>query len=85
MNGETLITGLDLRRKNLIYFSGLRNSGVKTLANSIVLTDALVAPAFPSNTARGGVFFPIALSVAQGSGSRPEDPDRAGAGCALCA
>lgn len=44
------------------------------LAYSIVLTDAAIAPAFPSNTARGGVLFPIVLSVAQGSGSRPDDP-----------
>src|SRR4029077_15060046 len=45
------------------------------LAYSIVLTDALIAPAFPSNTARAGVLFPIVLSVARGSGSRPEDPE----------
>ena len=45
------------------------------LAYSIVLTDAAIAPAFPSNTARGGVLFPIVLSVAQGSGSRPDDPE----------
>ena len=38
------------------------------LAYSIVLTDAAIAPAFPSNTARGGVLFPIVLSVARGSG-----------------
>ena len=44
------------------------------LAYSIVLTDAAIAPAFPSNTARGGVLYPIVLSVAQGSGSRPDDP-----------
>ena len=44
------------------------------LAYSIVLTDAAIAPAFPSNTARGGVLFPIVLSVAQGSGSHPDDP-----------
>ncbi len=44
------------------------------LAYSIILTDAAIAPAFPSNTARGGVLFPIVLSVAQGSGSRPDDP-----------
>ncbi len=43
------------------------------LAYSIVVTDAVIAPAFPSNTARGGVLFPIVLSVAQGSGSKPED------------
>lgn len=45
------------------------------LAYSIVITDALIAPAFPSNTARGGVLYPIVLSVAQGSGSRPEDEE----------
>ena len=43
------------------------------LAYSIVLTDAAIAPAFPSNTARGGVLFPIVLSVARGSGSHPDD------------
>ena len=36
------------------------------LAYSIVITDALIAPAFPSNTARGGVLYPIVLSVATG-------------------
>jgi len=57
------------------------------LAYSIVLTDALIAPAFPSNTARGGVLFPIVLSVSQGSGSRPDDPEgrRLGAYLMFCA
>ncbi len=45
------------------------------LAYSIVLTDAVIAPAFPSNTARGGVLYPVVLSVAQGAGSKPEEPD----------
>jgi DASS family divalent anion:Na+ symporter len=45
------------------------------LAYSIFLTDAVIAPAFPSNTARGGVFFPVVLSLAQGAGSKPEDPE----------
>jgi DASS family divalent anion:Na+ symporter len=43
------------------------------LAYSIVLTDAVIAPAFPSNTARGGVLYPVVLAVAQGAGSRPDD------------
>ena len=46
------------------------------LAYSIVFTDAVIAPAFPSNTARGGVLFPIVLSVAQGAGSKPDDESR---------
>jgi DASS family divalent anion:Na+ symporter len=46
------------------------------LAYSIVFTDAFIAPAFPSNTARGGVLFPIVLSVAQGAGSVPGDEEK---------
>jgi DASS family divalent anion:Na+ symporter len=43
------------------------------LGFSIFLTDALIAPAFPSNTARGGVLYPVVLSLAQGGGSTPDD------------
>jgi divalent anion:Na+ symporter, DASS family len=46
------------------------------LAYSIFITDALIAPAFPSNTARSGVIYPVVLSLAQGAGSTPEDPAR---------
>jgi len=45
------------------------------LGYSIFLTDALIAPAFPSNTSRGGVLYPIILSLAQNAGSRPEDEE----------
>ena len=44
------------------------------LAYSIVITDAAIAPAFPSNTARGGVLYPIVLSSRPGIGLYPEDP-----------
>jgi DASS family divalent anion:Na+ symporter len=44
------------------------------LAYSLVLTDAAIAPAFPSNTARGGVLFPIVLSIVKGAGSEPDSP-----------
>jgi DASS family divalent anion:Na+ symporter len=60
------------RRISLFMVSRFGKSSLG-LAYSIVITDALIAPAFPSNTARGGVLFPIVLSVAQGSGSKPED------------
>ncbi|MGB9472237.1 MAG: DASS family sodium-coupled anion symporter [Candidatus Acidiferrum sp.] len=43
------------------------------LGYSIFLTDALIAPAFPSNTARGGVLYPIILSLAKNSGSVPDE------------
>jgi DASS family divalent anion:Na+ symporter len=62
------------RRISLFMVSRFGGSSLG-LAYSIVLTDAAIAPAFPSNTARGGVLFPIVLSVAQGSGSNPDDPE----------
>ncbi len=60
------------RRVSLFMVSRFGGSSLG-LAYSIVLTDAAIAPAFPSNTARGGVLFPIVLSVAQGAGSKPGD------------
>ena len=42
------------------------------LGYSMVATDMLVAPAFPSNTARSGLLFPIVYSVAIANGSDPE-------------
>lgn len=60
------------RRISLLMVSRFGGSSLG-LAYSLVLTDAAIAPAFPSNTARGGVLFPIVLSVAQGAGSQPDD------------
>ena len=62
------------RRVSLFMVSRFGGSSLG-LAYSLVLTDAAIAPAFPSNTARGGVLFPIVLSVAKGAGSNPEDPE----------
>jgi DASS family divalent anion:Na+ symporter len=62
------------RRISLFMVSRFGGSSLG-LAYSIVLTDAAIAPAFPSNTARGGVLYPIVLSVAKGAGSNPEDPE----------
>ena len=61
------------RRISLFMVSRFGGSSLG-LAYSIVLTDAAIAPAFPSNTARGGVLFPIVLSVVTGAGSKPEEP-----------
>lgn len=63
------------RRVSLLMVSRFGGSSLG-LAYSIVATDAFIAPAFPSNTARGGVIFPIVLSVAQGAGSVPGDDDK---------
>jgi len=62
------------RRISLFMVSRFGRSAMG-LAYSVVVTDALIAPAFPSNTARGGVLFPIVLSVSQGAGSKPDDPN----------
>ena len=62
------------RRISLFMVSHFGGSSLG-LAYSIVLTDAAIAPAFPSNTARGGVLFPIVLSVSRGTGSNPDDPE----------
>ena len=60
------------RRISLLVVS-LFGRSTLGLGYSIFFTDALIAPAFPSNTARGGVLYPIVLSLAQSSGSVPED------------
>jgi DASS family divalent anion:Na+ symporter len=64
-----------LGRRISLFMVSLFGGSSRGLAYSIVLTDAVIAPAFPSNTARGGVLFPIVLSVAKGAGSNPEDPE----------
>jgi DASS family divalent anion:Na+ symporter len=72
----TAVVKSGLGRRISLFMVSLFGHSSLGLAYSIVLTDALIAPAFPSNTARGGVLYPIVLSVAQGSGSRPGDPER---------
>src|SRR6187399_742688 len=62
------------RRVSLFMVSRFGGSSLG-LAYSIVLTDVAIAPAFPSNTARGGVIYPIVLSVVKGAGSKPEDAE----------
>jgi DASS family divalent anion:Na+ symporter len=44
------------------------------LAYSVFVTDALIAPAFPSNTARSGVLYPVVLSLSESAGASPDDP-----------
>ena len=53
------------------------------LGYSMVATDLLIAPAFPSNTARSGVLFPITQSLALGSGSSPDAATRKKTGAFL--
>ena len=46
------------------------------LGYSIFLVDGVIAPAFPSNTARSGVLYPLVLSVAEAAGARPGEEGR---------
>ena len=46
------------------------------LGYSLVAADALIAPAFPSNTARSSVLYPIVLSLAVEGNSRTDDGSR---------
>ena len=60
------------RRIGLLVVSAFGRSTLG-LGYSIFITDAVIAPAFPSNTARSGVLFPIVLSLSEGLGSAPGD------------
>ncbi len=53
------------------------------LSYSIFLLDALIAPALPSNTARSGVLYPLALSLADAVGATPDRADRRKVGAFL--
>jgi DASS family divalent anion:Na+ symporter len=46
------------------------------LSYSIFVLDALIAPAFPSNTARSGILYPLAFSLADAAGAKPDRPER---------
>ncbi len=61
-----------------IAFQMISRFGGSTLGlgYSLMLTDVLIAPAFPSNTARSGVLYPVVNSIAQNSGSEPIDESR---------
>jgi DASS family divalent anion:Na+ symporter len=53
------------------------------LGYSLFLVDAVIAPAFPSNTARSGVLYPLAYSLAEAAGARPGEAGRRRVGAFL--
>lgn len=61
-----------------IAFLIIRRFGKSSLglAYSVIAADMLIAPAFPSNTARSGVLFPLVNSLAADSGSKVADGSR---------
>lgn len=67
-----LVTGLG-RRVALIFVSRLGKSSLG-LSYGMALTDLVLSPAMPSNTARaGGVLYPIIKSLSQVQGSTPDN------------
>ena len=46
------------------------------LSYSIFVVDGIISPAFPSNTARSGVLYPLVFSVAEAAGAKPDREDR---------
>ncbi len=70
---------------NRIAYLIITKLGTTTLGlgYSMVATDLLIAPAFPSNTARSGVLFPITQSLALGTGSAPDEATRKKSGAFL--
>lgn len=63
----------------------IRHFGHSTLGlgYSVVATDILIAPAFPSNTARSGVLYPIIYGLAHDCGSKVGDNTQHRAGSYL--
>ncbi len=56
----------------LTHLSPKQGKSTLGLSYGLVLSEALIAPAMPSTTARaGGVFLPIILSLAKQAGSLP--------------
>jgi DASS family divalent anion:Na+ symporter len=53
------------------------------LAYSVFAVDAVIAPAFPSNTARGGVLYPLVYSLTVAAGAKPGERGRARLGAFL--
>jgi len=61
-----------------IAFLIIRKFGTSSLklGYSVVAADMFISPAFPSNTARSGVLFPIVNALASDSGSKVADGTR---------
>jgi DASS family divalent anion:Na+ symporter len=66
--------GLGARLGHLVI--SLFGKSTLGLSYSIFLVDGLIAPAFPSNTARSGVLYPLAFSLATASGATTDDGSR---------
>lgn len=69
-----LITGLG--RRIALFFVGLLGRSPLGISYGMAVTDLILAPATPSNTARaGGVVYPIIRSISDVQGSTPESDE----------
>jgi DASS family divalent anion:Na+ symporter len=66
--------GLGARLGNLVV--SLFGRSTLGLGYSVFLVDGAIAPAFPSNTARSGVLYPLVLSIAEALGAKPDAENR---------
>ncbi|KAI3992929.1 hypothetical protein MKX01_009672 [Papaver californicum] len=67
------------------YFVKWLGKSTLGLSYGLTISEALIAPAMPSTTARaGGVFLPIIKSLALSGGSKPGDPSAKKLGSYLC-
>jgi len=93
-NGTILLIVIAFLVANAVVKSGLGTRGglwivsrfgrsTLGLGYSIFLLDAVIAPAFPSSTARSGVLYPFALSLAESAGASRDRPDRERVGAFL--
>lgn len=59
------------------YFVKWLGKSTLGLSYGLTISEALIAPAMPSTTARaGGVFLPIIKSLSLSAGSKPGDPSK---------
>jgi divalent anion:Na+ symporter, DASS family len=64
-----VLSGLGARLGHLVV--SLFGRSTLGLSYSVFLVDGLIAPAFPSNTARAGVIYPLVYSLSQAAGVSP--------------
>ncbi|MDP4510102.1 DASS family sodium-coupled anion symporter [Nonomuraea turcica] len=80
------VTKTGLGRRVALWFVAMLGKRSLGLGYGLALTDLILAPATPSNTARsGGVLYPIITSLSEQAGSRPDGETRRRLGAYLTA
>ncbi|MFI7707570.1 anion permease [Nonomuraea sp. NPDC049480] len=80
------VTKTGLGRRVALWFVAMLGRRSLGLGYGLALTDLVLAPATPSNTARsGGVLYPIITSLSEQAGSRPDGETRRRLGAYLTA